>query len=65
MLQVDKLKSYASEKNARKAIESKFPTANYMVVFNSKGRAVILVPYGANQHIPVGALIHNGFAVIG
>ncbi len=65
MLQVDKLKSYANEANARKAITSKFPTANYMIVYNSKGRAVVLVPYGANQHIPVGAFIHNDFAVIG
>jgi hypothetical protein len=36
-----------------------------MIVYNSKGRAVVLIPYGANQNVPIGSFVHNGFAVIG
>lgn len=65
-MDIDKVKSYATEANLKKAIAAKFPEdTKYLVVCNRQGRFVGIFPYGWNPEIPVGAIIHSGFPVVG
>lgn len=67
-MDVDKLKSYATEENLKKAIADRFPAdVKYIVVCNRKGRFVAIFPYSwiDQSKLNVGGIVHSGFAVLG
>jgi hypothetical protein len=66
MTSIDNAKSYATEKNLTAAVTKVFgDDVKYMIVRNREGRWCALFPYSWNPELNVGAIIHNGFMVIG
>ena len=65
ILDVDKLRSYASKERLIQAVDKRFAGARIMIVRNSAGRFVALFPVSFNSDLPIGHIIHSGFAVVG
>ncbi len=67
---IDKANSYKTEANLDRAVATRIGQAvpgsvKYLTVCNRRGRFVAIFPHSWNRDIPISAIVHAGFMVIG